>query len=152
MAWTEQNTVRCFVSVWGFVSGLRVPNFRCPPKTPKIRNRIFGGYFSGMFEVFFRSPGAGEIRISRWNLWASFWGFFGGFYSQKYASDPRSPHARQKYEQTSGQNMAPNASKQGKFGSLGRPYFRSYFCLVCGGWAFKKNPLGPAKTYKLGLS
>ena len=38
---------------------------------------------------------------------------------QKYASDPRPLHTRQKYEQTSGQNMTPNASKQGKFGSLG---------------------------------
>ena len=39
---------------------------------------------------------------------------------QKYASDPRPPpHTRQKYEQTSGQNMTPNALKQGKFGSLG---------------------------------
>ena len=28
------------------------------------------------------------------------------------------PHARQKCEQTSGQNVAPNASKQGDFGSL----------------------------------
>ena len=32
---------------------------------------------------------------------------------------PAPPHTRQKYEQTSGQNMTPNASKQGKFGSLG---------------------------------
>ena len=28
--------------------------------------------------------------------------------AQKYACDPRSPHTRQKYEQTSGQNMTPN--------------------------------------------
>ena len=32
---------------------------------------------------------------------------------------PNPLHTRQKYEQTSGQNMTPNASKQGKFGSLG---------------------------------
>ena len=38
---------------------------------------------------------------------------------QKHASDPRPPHTRQKYEQTSGQNMTPNALKQGKFRNLG---------------------------------
>ena len=38
---------------------------------------------------------------------------------QKCASAPRPPHTRQKYEQTSGRNMTPNALKQGKFGSLG---------------------------------
>ena len=40
-------------------------------------------------------------------------------YDSEYASDPHPPHTRQKYEQESGQNMTPNASKQGKFGSLG---------------------------------
>ena len=33
---------------------------------------------------------------------------------QKYTSDPRPPHTRQKDEQTSGQNMSPNASNSGK--------------------------------------
>ena len=34
------------------------------------------------------------------------------------AYPPPHPHTRQKYEQKSGQNMTPNPSKQGKFGSL----------------------------------
>ena len=63
--------------------------------------------------------------------------------NQKYASDPRPPHTRQTYEQKSGQNMTPNATKQGKFGSLG-PYFCSYFCLLCegggGAWFQKESP------------
>ena len=58
---------------------------------------------------------------------------------QKYASDPRPPHTRQKYEQTSGLNMTSNALKQGKFGSLG-VIFLFIFFLVCGGWGCKKNP------------
>ena len=44
--------------------------------------------------------------------------------------------------------MTPNASKQGQFGSLGS-IFCSYFCLVCGGWGFKRNPgphFGPRST------
>ena len=57
--------------------------------------------------------------------------------NQKYTSDPR---PRIKYEQKSGQNMTPSASKQGKFGSWGGHIFCSYLCLVCGGWGCKKNP------------
>ena len=54
-----------------------------------------------------------------------------------------------KCEQKSWQNMTPNASKQGNFGSLG-PNVCSYFCLVCGGWGFKKSPQKWAfSTFKL---
>ena len=55
--------------------------------------------------------------------------------NQKYASDPHPPHARQKHEETSGQNMTPNASKQGRFSSLGA----ILLFLACGGWGFKKS-------------
>ena len=51
---------------------------------------------------------------------------------QKYASDPRPPHTRQKYEQTSGQTMIPNASKQGKFGSLGAIFLFIFLPCVWG--------------------
>ena len=51
---------------------------------------------------------------------------------QKYASDPRPPHTRQKYEQKSGQNMTPNASKQGKFGSLGAIFLFMFGLYVSG--------------------
>ena len=56
----------------------------------------------------------------------------------KRTSDPRPPHTRQKYEQTSGQNMTPNASKQGKLDGFGS--ICSYFCLVCGVWDSKRFP------------
>ena len=52
--------------------------------------------------------------------------------NQKYASDPRPPHTRQKYEQTSGQNMTPNALKQGKFGSLGAIFLFIFLPCVWG--------------------
>ena len=51
---------------------------------------------------------------------------------QKYASDPRPPHTRPKYEQISGQNMTPNALKQGKFGSLGAIFL--FIFLPCMWW------------------
>ena len=58
--------------------------------------------------------------------------------NQRYASDPHPLHTRQKYEQKSGQNMTPNASKQGKFGSFGAFFF---ICLPCmRGLGFQKNP------------
>ena len=37
---------------------------------------------------------------------------------QKSTSDPPPPHTRQNYEQKSGQNITPNASKQGKLDSF----------------------------------
>ena len=49
------------------------------------------------------------------------------------------PHTRQKYEQISGPNTTPNASKQGKFGSWG-PYVCSYFGLYVGVGAQKESP------------
>ena len=39
--------------------------------------------------------------------------------SQKCASDHRPPHTRQNYGQKAGQNMTPNASKQGNLDSFG---------------------------------
>ena len=39
--------------------------------------------------------------------------------NQKYASDPLPPDTRQKYEQTFGQDMTPNASKKGKIDTWG---------------------------------
>ena len=58
---------------------------------------------------------------------------------QKYASDPRPPTYKEKYEQTSGHNMTPNASKQGKFGSLGGHVFVHMFALYVGGWGREKE-------------
>ena len=55
---------------------------------------------------------------------------------QKCASDP-APHMQgTKF----GQNMTPNASKEGKLDSFGA-IFCSCFCLVRGGWGFKTIPL-----------
>ena len=59
---------------------------------------------------------------------------------QKYASDPRPPHTRQQYEQTSGQNMTPNASKQGKFGSLGTIYLFIFLSCMWGLGSQKESP------------
>ena len=56
------------------------------------------------------------------------------------AGDPRPPHTRQKYEQTSGQNMTPNASKQGKFGSLGAIFLFIFLPCMWGLGGCKKNP------------
>ena len=72
---------------------------------------------------------------------------------QKYASDPRPPHTRQKYEQESGQSMTPNASKQGKFGSLGAIFLLIFLPFRDGGGARKqpiKQPTGmPTSTMAL---
>ena len=59
---------------------------------------------------------------------------------QKCASDPRPPHTRQKYEQTSGQNMAPNASKQGKFDSLGAIFLFIFLPCMWGLGLQKESP------------
>ena len=57
---------------------------------------------------------------------------------RKCTSDPHPPHTRQKYEQTSEQNMTPNALKQGKFGSLGAIFL--FICLPCmWGLGLQKN-------------
>ena len=63
------------------------------------------------------------------------------FKSEKYASDPRPPHTRQKYEQTSGQNMASDASKQGKFGSLGAIFLFIFLPCMLGLGLQKESPL-----------
>ena len=60
---------------------------------------------------------------------------------QKFASDPRPPHTRQKYEQTSGHNMTPHASKQGKFGSLGAVFLFIFLPCVWGLGFQKESPL-----------
>ena len=66
-------------------------------------------------------------------------GCFAGFnICQKHASDPRPPHTRQKYEQKSGQNMTLNASKQGKFDSLG-PMFLFIFLPCMWGLGFQNE-------------
>ena len=57
---------------------------------------------------------------------------------QKYASDPRPPHTKQTFEPKSGQNMTPNASKQGKFGSLGA-IFLFIFLPCMWGLGFQKE-------------
>ena len=57
---------------------------------------------------------------------------------QKCASDPRPPHTRQKYKQTSGQNMTPSASKQGKLDSFGAIFL--FICLpYMLGWGFRND-------------
>ena len=85
--------------------------------------------------------------------------FFGGgdphtFFlpkTQKYASDPRPPQKRQKYEtKKSGQNMTPNASKQGKFGSLGAIFFVHMFTLYVGALGLQKE--SPSKAQRWPLS
>ena len=58
---------------------------------------------------------------------------------QNYGGDPRPPHTRQKYEQKSGQNMTPNASKQGKFQS-GSHIFAAFFALYVGVGVSKGTP------------
>ena len=65
---------------------------------------------------------------------------------QKYASDPRPPHTRQKYEQTSGQSMTPNASKQGKFGSLGAIFLFIFLPCMWGLGLQKESPILSGKT------
>ena len=60
---------------------------------------------------------------------------------QKYASDPRPPHTRQKYEQTSGQNMTPNALKQGQFGSLGAIFLFIFLPCMWGLGVAKRIPI-----------
>ena len=57
---------------------------------------------------------------------------------QKCTSDPRSPHTRQKYEQKSGQNMTPDASKQGKLDSFG-PIFLFIFLPCMWGLGFQND-------------
>ena len=66
-----------------------------------------------------------------------FWDFSGIFL--KFASDPRPPHTRQTYEQTSGRNTTPNASKQGKFGSLGAIFLPCMW----GSGSQKQSPIFP---------
>ena len=68
---------------------------------------------------------------------------------QKCASDPRPPHTRQKYEQTSGQNMtsSPNASKQGKFGSLGAIFL--FIFLPCM-WGLGSQEESPEERFSWG--
>ena len=61
--------------------------------------------------------------------------------AQKYASDPCPPHTRQKYEQISVQNMTPNASKQGKFGSLGAIFLFIFLPCMWGLGSQKESPL-----------
>ena len=68
---------------------------------------------------------------------------------QKYAIDPRPPHTRQKYEQTSGQNMTPNASNQGKFGSLGAICLFIFLPCMWGLGFQKESPL-PDKNHRIG--
>ena len=63
-----------------------------------------------------------------------------------YASDPHPPHTRQKYEPKSGQNMTPDASKQGKFGSLGAAFL--FIVLPCmWGLGFRKEPPNTPKRH-----
>ena len=67
---------------------------------------------------------------------------------QKYASDPHPPHTRQKYEQTSGQNLTPNASKQGKFSSLGAIFLFIFLPCMWGLGLQKESPM----MFLLGIS
>ena len=65
--------------------------------------------------------------------------------TQKYASDPRPPHTRQKYEQTSEQNMTRNALKQGKFGSLGGTFLFIFLPCMWGLGLQKESPSTESK-------
>ena len=82
-------------------------------------------------------------------------GDFGGgggliFFSQKYASHPRPPHTRQKYEQTFWTNMTPNASKQGKSGSLGVIFLFIFLSCMWGLGFQKESPFsGPRRPPRL---
>ena len=69
--------------------------------------------------------------------------------NQKYASDPRPPQTRQKYEQTSGQNMTPNALEQGKFGSLGAIFLFIFLPCMWGLGLQKESPGKAVETYGL---
>ena len=80
-------------------------------------------------------------------LWANYFrNFFAGG-----GSDPRPPHTRQTYEQTSGQNTTPNASKKGKFGSLGAIFLFIFLPCMWGLGSQKESPLivsGKKKAHK----
>ena len=62
-------------------------------------------------------------------------------FSQRYASDPCPPHTRQKYEQTSGQNMTPNAFKTRQIWQFGGHIFVHMFVLCVGVGVSKRIPI-----------
>ena len=82
------------------------------------------------------------------NASGSHWHFLGQETLQKYASDPRPPHTRQKYEQTSGQTMTQFASKQGKFGSLGAIFLFIFFPCMWG-LGLQNKSRGSAESWSL---